>query len=74
MWRRMGVRPQPHALAASQRVRTALLRQRGAIERAWGRIEFMSDQQAPGRLLLRTARGHVLLFGLAGGELRVEAR
>ena len=74
MWRRTGARPGPRALAESQRVRTAVLAQRAAIERAWGRIEFMSDRESPGRLVLRTARGHTLLFGLAGDELRVDAR
>ena len=69
-WR--SVTPHPTTLAASQRVRTALLSQRAAIERAWGRIEYMSDQVAPGRLVLRTARGHILLFGLHGDELWVE--
>jgi hypothetical protein len=60
------------ALAESQRVRSALLAQRGSIERAWGRIEAMSDQEAPGRLLLRTGLGYVLLFGLDGDDLWVE--
>ena len=60
------------ALAESQRVRSALLAQRGSIERAWGRIEAMSDQEAPGRLLLRTGLGYVLMFGLDGDDLWVE--
>ena len=72
--RRMETRPQPQALAESQRVRTELLARRAAIERAWGRIEWMSDQPSAGRLVLRTARRYVLVFGLADGELWVEAR
>ena len=74
MWRGMGIKPQPHALAESQRVRTELLVRRAAVERAWGQIERMSDQEAPGRLVLRTTRGFVLLLGIAGGELWVEVR
>ena len=63
----------PQTLAESQRVRTAVLSQRAQIEWAWGRIEFLSDQMVPGRLMLRTVRGHSLLFGLEGDELWVEA-
>jgi hypothetical protein len=32
----------------------------------------MSDQHAPGRLMVRTERGYVLLLGLTGAELWVE--
>jgi hypothetical protein len=64
----------PAALAESQRVRTLLLGQRYAVERAWGPIESMSDQIIPGRLVLRTARGYVLILGIADGELWVDAQ
>ena len=64
----------PADRAESQRVRTLLLAQRSAVERAWGPIESMSDQVMPGRLVLRTARGYVLTLGIAGGELWVDAR
>ena len=62
----------PLAGAESQRVRSAILAQRSSIERAWGRIEALSDQRAPGRVVLRTAFGYELMFGLDGEELWVE--
>lgn len=64
--------PRPLAGAESQRVRSAVLAQRGSIERAWGRIEALSDQRVPGRVILRTALGYELMFGLDGVELWVE--
>lgn len=64
--------PQPLAAAESQRVRSAILSQRSSIERAWGRLEALSDQQAPGRVVARTSYGYVIMFGLDGGELWVE--
>jgi hypothetical protein len=65
--------PQPrYSLAASDRVRSTFLTQRREIERAWGRISKMSDQDAPGHLIVRTDRGYVLLLGLAGTELWVD--
>ena len=59
-------------LAQSQRVRSAFLVQRTAVERAWGSIRAMSDQIAPGRVVVRTAAGYELLLGLNGAELWVE--
>jgi hypothetical protein len=64
--------PRPLAVAEAQRVRYAVLSQRGEIERGWGRIERLSDQEAPGRVIVRTSLGYVLLFGLDGNELWVE--
>jgi hypothetical protein len=61
-----------YALAASHRVRSTFLTQRREVERAWGRISSMSDQGTPGRLLVRTDRGYVLLLGLTGTELWVD--
>ena len=71
MWQSERVR---RTYAESQRVRTAVLAQRAAIEEAWGRIEFMTDRESPGNLVLRTAQGHKLVFGLEGDELWVDVQ
>ena len=61
-----------YALAESQRVRSAFLTQRTAVERAWGPVSWISDQDAPGQLIVGTEWGYVLLLGLTGAELRVD--